>query len=99
MADVLVLGAAQKAASAKLRIPCDFGDMPLLIQGYNIATKTVTCSGSGAPTVSGVQLDYPYQVSCLLTGGTVGTYDITYTIVMDDPDATTYVGVGNIQIL
>jgi hypothetical protein len=101
MASTLILGTAQKAAAAQLRVPCDFGNEPLFKAGYTASSYGVsTPAGSGNPTISGVQLDYPYQVSGLISGGTAGNaYNITYTVTMNDPDGTVYTGVGVLQVL
>lgn len=104
------LGTIEKGVAEKLRLPVDFGDVPQLIDGatggapsplvmaVNIATKDVTCTGSGAPTVSGVQLDYPYQISAVFSGGTPGSYTATYTITLDDSDGITVVRTGIIRV-
>ena len=98
----LASGTVQIAAGDSVRLPCDFGSVRQLVAGAsvvngvlvlptNIATYTVTCPGVGAPAVSRVQKDYPYQISALFTATTPGTYNAVFTITLDDPDATTYV--------
>ncbi len=100
MGAVLVVGVAEKAAGDKVRIPIDFGNEPLLLQGYTITSYTVTTSGTGAPTISGKQLDYAYQVSALFTGGTAGsTYDVVYSITLDDPDTSIRSRTGSLKVL
>lgn len=97
MSSVLTLGAPQKAAGDKIRIYCDFGNEPLLQQGYAISAQTVTATGL---TVAGVQLDYDYQVSALISGGTAGTdYNVVFTVTLDDPDATILSRTGVLQVL
>lgn len=97
MAAVLTLGAPQKAAGDKIRIYCDFGNEPLLQQGFAIASQTVTAAGL---TVASVQLDFDYQVSALISGGSSGTdYDITYAVTLDDPDGTILSRTGVLQVL
>lgn len=105
MPAVLMLGAAQKAAESRLRIPCDWGNLPLLRQGYTIADYTVTCGGTGAPTVTGEQIDYTapngaaYQISALFAGGDAGSYDIVYWIQLTDPDASEFEATGTLIVL
>ena len=99
------LGTVQKTVAEIIRLPVDFGDVPQLIAGASggapnplvmavtIQSHNVVCSGSGAPTVSAQQLDYPYQLSALFTGGTASPsgspgYPVTYTITLNDPDGT-----------
>ena len=90
MAYELVSGAAEKAVGDAVRLPMDFGDIPELIAGAIVVSFDVTCTGATGtpPTVSGKQLDYPYQLSALFTGGTAGNYDATYTITLNDTDGT-----------
>jgi hypothetical protein len=109
----ITLGAIQKAAAEVIRLPVDFGDTPQLIAGASggapaalvlavtIASYTVTCTGPAGtpPAVSAPQLDYPYQVSALFSGGTVGVYTATYTAVLSDPDGTTIVRTGQIEVV
>jgi len=109
------LGTITKTAAERLRLPVDFGDVPQLVAGasggapdplvmsVNIASYNVTCTGTGAPTVSRQQLDYPYQLSALFSGGTPTTgssagYPVSYTITLDDPDATVIVRQGYIKV-
>jgi hypothetical protein len=105
------LGSIEKAAAEVLRFPVDFGDAPQLVAGasggapnplvlsVNINSFDVTCTGTGAPTVSGQRLDYPYQLSAVFTGGTPGgTYPATYTITLDDSDGTKIVRSGSIKV-
>lgn len=100
MANVLMEGMAQKAAGDKVRIAADFGNEPLLIQGYSITSQNVTCADGSPPTISGIQLDYAYQVSALFDGGTAGTqYNIVFTIVLDDPDASEIARTGILSVL
>lgn len=100
MGAVLTVGTAEKAAGDRIRLPMDFGNEPLLIQGYTISSYTVTSTGTGAPTISGAQLDYAYQVSALVSAGTAGaTYYIVYSITLNDPDATIIQRTGAIRIL
>lgn len=84
---VMTVGQAEKAAGDSIRMPMDFGNEPLLIQGYSIIAKNVVCPDAGAPSITGIQLDYAYQVSALISGGTAGeTYGIVFTITLNDPD-------------
>lgn len=107
------LGNVNKASAEVLRLPVDFGDVPQLIAGASggapaalvlavtIASFTVTCTGTGAPTVSGQKLDYPYQLSALFSGGTPAPnspYPVTYTITLNDADATVIVRTGTITV-
>lgn len=106
------LGNVTKAAAEVLRLPVDFGDVPQLIAGASggapaplvmavtITSFSVVCTGSGAPTVSGQKLDYPYQLSALFTGGTAQQtpYPVTYTITLNDADATVIVRSGTITV-
>lgn len=90
MADLnLVSGTAQKTAGSRQRLSMDFGNIQQLIDGATIAgTPTVTASPSGL-TISGVQLDYSYQVSALFVGGTADVdYTVTFAITLNDADAT-----------
>lgn len=81
-----VSGAIQKAAGAKLRFAVDFGDEPLLIEGYEASSYDVSCPSL---TVSGPQLDYPYQLSAEFSGGSAGTeYEAVYTLNLNDPDSS-----------
>jgi len=85
----LVSGTATKSAGSRQRFSMDFGNIQQLIDGYTIVgTPTVSASPSGL-TISGVQLDYSYQVSALFAGGTVEVdYTVTFSITLSDPDAT-----------
>ena len=98
MPNVMSLGTARKAAASDVRIPCDFGDMPLLIAGYTISSYDITISGSGAPTISSKQLDYSYQISGFFTGGTAGNYDVVFSIILNDPNSTEYACTGVLQV-
>lgn len=84
----LVDGVFEKAAGDTIRCAMDFGWEPLLINGATIITFSVVSSGSGAPTVTASQLDYPYQISALVSGGTPGQYSLIYTIQLSDPDSS-----------
>lgn len=96
MPSTLVVGKAEKAAGDKIRLPMDFGNEPLLIDGAAIVTYDVTAAGL---TVTAKQLDYDYQVSALIDGGVSGTvYDVTYSITLDDPDDTEIVRVGQLEV-
>lgn len=99
MSNELMLGGAKKAPGDRVRISCDWGNEPLLIQGYAIVAYDVTCSGVGAATVANVQLDYSYQTSALVSGGSVGTYDLVFTVTLNDPDDTEYERTGTLEIL
>lgn len=91
-------GTGEKAAADAIRFSTDFGDEPLLIAGFTIVTKDVTTSGAGAPTISGIQLDFPYQISAKISGGSVGTYAITFIITLSDPDASVISRTGILKI-
>jgi len=106
------LGTISKASAEVLRLPVDFGDVPQLIDGatggapdplvlaVTISSFTVTCAGSGAPTVSSPQKDFAYQISALFSGGTPSNtaYVATYTITLNDADATVIQRTGLIQV-
>lgn len=108
MPNVLMSGTAQKAADDTIRLPCDWGDFAPLIDGasvvddalvmsVNIASYDVACA---LLVVSGKQLDYGYQTSAKISGGTAGTtYDIVYSIVLDDADASTFSRTGPLKVL
>lgn len=108
----LVSGVAQMVAGSVVRLPMDFGNEPRLVAGAevvdgelvlatNIDEYTVTCADSGAPAVSGEQLDYPYQVSAEFSGGTArqAPYNVVFTITLDDEDATVIRRVALLQVL
>lgn len=97
--NVLTSGKVQVAAGSKVRLPMDFGNTPQLVAGAAvvngalvlacaITAKTVTCTGTGAPTISGIQLDYPYQVSAVFDCPTAGQFTVVFTITLNDPDGT-----------
>ena len=89
-------GQGRKTAGDTRRFAMDFGDVPELINGYSILSYTVTCAGLSAILP---RLDYPYQLSASFSGGSPGmTYTAVFTIVLDDPDNTTYVRNGLIRI-
>jgi len=109
---VLTIGTAFKAAGDQnVRMPLDLGDEPLVIElltdpttgeydpnAAAIQTASVSVSPSG-PTLSRTQLDYPYQISCLVSGGTAGTaYNLTYSITLMDADATILTRVGALVV-
>jgi hypothetical protein len=109
MPNVLMSGTAEKAAGDGIRIPCDFGNEPRLVQGasldgngnlvmsVNIVSFNVTGTGL---TVAGLQLDYPYQLSARISGGTAGiTYDLVYSITLNDVDATVISRTGPLRVL
>jgi hypothetical protein len=102
--NTLALGTAKKSTGSKVRVPCDFGNLRPLIDGYTISSYTITISGTGAPTKSGEQVDYTapngadFQISALFDGGDVGSYEIVYTIVLNDPDSLEYEAVGTIIV-
>lgn len=97
MSMVLTSGKAEKAVGDRVRLPMDFGDVRQLIEGYTITSYTVSATGL---TVSGTQLDYPYQVSALFSGGTSGMeYDCVFSITLNDPDATQYSRTGVLRVL
>lgn len=111
MANVLMSGTVEKSAGDAIRIPCDFGNEPRLVAGAsldadgnlvmvtNIASQDVTVSPAG-PSISGIQQDYPYQISARIAGGTSGvTYSLVYTIVLDDSDATEISRTGPLRVL
>ncbi len=108
---ILTLGTAEKASGdSNVRLPCDWGNDPAVIQlltdandnflssataftAFNVAT-----SGAGAPTVSGVQLDRSYVLSAKVSGGSTGTYAITYSVTLNNPDATQLNRTGLIKV-
>jgi hypothetical protein len=110
MPNVMTSGTAEKSAGDRVRLPIDFGDEPLLIDGVtivngaltlvrNIVGFTMTTGGGSAPSVTNVQKDYPYQISGLFSGGSPGTYDVTCTITLNDPDATVISRIAPIRVL
>lgn len=98
MSAALVVGVSEKAAGDTIRLPCDFGNEPLLLQGYTITSYNVTTGGTGAPTITAKQLDYSYQVSALFAGGTAGIYDVVYTVTLNDPDNSVLSRTGSLKI-
>lgn len=103
MAGELVSGVAEMVAGSSQRLPMDFGDIPQLIDGATIVSHTVTCTPAEdntltPPTVSGIQLDYAYQVSAFFAGGDAGLYNVEFGIVLDDADATEIVRVGQLRL-
>lgn len=86
----LIIGRFEKTAGDSQRMYMDFGNEPLLIDGARVASYTVTCVDSGGPTVTGARLDYFYQLSALITGGTAreALYNVVFRIVLDDADAS-----------
>lgn len=112
MPAVLTLGSAQKAAGDRIRVSLDWGDEPSLIglltdvEGdFNyqaaaaISAYNTSTSGVGAPTVLLQQLDFPYQQSALLVGGSVGTYDILFSATIADADGTILSRTGTLEVL
>lgn len=103
-------GSCQKSAGDRVRIPTDYGNENLLVDNaqvvngvlvlpYSIVAFSVTATPADL-TVTGVQLDSQYQISALISGGTSGqTYFITYSITLSDPDQTTIVRTGALQVL
>lgn len=96
---VLMQGNAQKAAGDSVRMACDWGDEPLLIAGATITSFNITCSGVGAPTVTAKFQDYAYQTSALIAGGVPGSYELVFSIVLNDSDASELVRTGVLRIL
>lgn len=108
MATVLASGTGQKAAGDTIRLAMDFGDIAALaagaavtdgelVMGVEIADYDVTAAGL---TVSGLQLDYPYQVSAKFSGGAAGTtYDCVFAITLDDSDGTVISRTGQLKVL
>ena|ERR1700684_4024697 len=109
--NALMSGTAQTTAGSRVRIPCDFGNEPLLTEGadvvdgmlvlpYQITSFSVTTVPSNL-SVTAPQLDYPYQISALISGGTAGgtVYYVVYTITLNDPDQTVISRTGAIQVL
>lgn len=103
-------GVAQKSAGDKIRIPCCFGNEPLLVDNaqivngvlvlpYSIVSFSITATPADL-TVQGVQQDNQYQISALISGGTSGNfYYIQYSITLSDPDGTTISRTGALQVL
>ena len=110
MPNVLMIGAAEKAAGDRVRIPCDWGNEPgvqdLLLDsnGNYDSSRTaftsynITCTGAGAPIVSALQLDYKYQTSALVQAGSVGTYNLVFSVTLNDGDATVLSRTGTLEI-
>lgn len=97
MSAVLTSGVAQKAAGDTVRMPMDFGNIKQLIAGYSVVGYSVVATGL---TVTAPQLDYPYQLSAVFSGGVSGTkYDCVFTITLNDPDATVISRTGVLSIL
>ncbi len=97
---VLTDGSITKSTGDKIRVSFDFGNIQAIIalltdsdgnfdpDATAIASYNVTTTGTGAPTISSIQLDSEYNLSCVVTGGSVGTYSLTFSVVLVDPDAT-----------
>lgn len=112
---VLTIGQAQKAAGdVRVRLPCDFGDDPMIVSlllnadGDYDATLTailgfnVTCTsdeGLNPPLVTAKTLDFPYVVSGAFSGGDVGTFNVAYSVSVNNPDLTELVRTGILQNL
>jgi hypothetical protein len=93
-------GGVTKAAGDTVRKSMDFGNVPLLQQGYTIVSYNVTCSDVGAPTISSKSLDNAYTVSALFTGGTAGgSYGIVFSITLNDLDSTVVTRTGIMQVI
>lgn len=99
MSSELMVGGAKKTAGDRVRVPCDWGNEPMLIEGYAITAYDVTCTGTGAPTVTSKNLDYPYQTSAIVYGGSAGTYNLVYSITLNDPDGTVLSRTGTMEIV
>jgi len=104
MSSELMVGVVKKTAGDRIRVACDWGNEPLLTANaaglaYTITAYTVSCSGSGAPTVTGAQKDNAYTTSAVVAGGSVGTYDLVFTATFDDPDATVLSRVGVLEVV
>lgn len=92
----LVSGSPRKSAGDRKRMGMDFGDCFLLQQGFTIDSYSVAAPGL---TVSSGQLDFAYQVSAIIDGGTAGiTYNVTFIITLNDGDATTIKRVGTLKV-
>jgi len=95
----LVTGTAQKTAGSRQRMAMDFGNIQQLIDGASIVAQSVSASPSGL-TITGVQVDYGYQVSALFAGGTGGVdYAVTFAITLDDADATIVSRTATLSVL
>ena len=105
-------GTAQKAAGDRVRIACDYGNEKVLtndaqivdgvlVLPYSIVNFNVTTTPSSPNDliITAAQLDTPYQVSALISGGSSGnTYYLLYSITLNDPDQTTIVRTGPLQV-
>ena len=100
MAGELMSGVVKKGQGDSVRLWCDFGDVPQLQEGATVVSQNVTTSGSGAPVVAGIELTYPYQLSAKFTGGTAGnTYNVVFTITLNDADATVITRTGQLEVV
>jgi len=98
---ILTSGYVQIARGDKVRLAMDFGDIPQLIDGATIVTHDVTCATTGAPAITGENLDYPYQLSALFdaTAATAGSYEILFTITLNDSNSTVIARTGGLKVL
>lgn len=96
----LVTGTAQKTSGSRQRFSMDFGNIQQLIDGATVVgTPTVTASPSGL-TISAIQMDFSYQVSALISGGTADTdYTVTFAITLNDVDATIISRKATLQVV
>ncbi len=107
--DTLTIGAVSKTEADAIRVYCDFGNQPEVIDllvdadgdydpdAVAFSSVNVTTSGSGAPTVSAIQQDYNYQLSARVSGGSAGDYGVTFAVVL--PGGVTISRTGNVQIV
>lgn len=96
---VLMSGQSEKAAGDSIRLPCDFGNEPAIIAGGRVNWFNVTCTGTPVPpSVTAKQLDYYYVLSALFTGGSPGSYECVYEIILDNTDATHIVRTGVLRV-
>jgi hypothetical protein len=98
-------------AGDRIRVSCDYGNERVLttnaqlvdgvlVLPYSIVNFNVTTVNSPNDlTITAAQLDTPYQVSALISGGSAGnTYFLQYSITLNDPDQTTIVRTGPLQV-
>lgn len=107
---VLVVGTAEKAAGDGIRIPLDWGDEPAFIDALTdangnydpdanvISSYDITISGTGAPTISLKQKDYNYSTSAFVSAGSAGSYNLVYTVTLNDADGTQLSRTGALTI-
>jgi len=67
-----------------------------------ITAFNITCTsdeGLNPPLVTAKTLDYPYVSSGAFSGGDVGTFNVAYSVTLNNPDLTELVRTGTLQNL